>query len=70
VHETITIRPKRSKAELVRASGGNLNAWINALIESALGPRQVDWKAHFDRPATGRQFRHEGVDAVRSAGRR
>jgi hypothetical protein len=70
VQETITIRPKRPKAELVRAAGGNLNNWINGLIEAALGPRPEDCKAHFDRPSTGRKFRHEGVDAVRAAGRR
>ncbi len=68
--ETISIRPKRPKAEIVRAAGGNLNAWFNNLIESALGPRTADWQAHFDRPSTGRKFRHEGVDKVRAAGRR
>ena len=69
VHETITIRPKRPKAELVRAAGGNLNRWINDLIEGALGPRSVDWKAHLDRPTTGRKFRHEAVDDVRALNR-
>lgn len=67
--ETISLRPKRPKAELVRASGGNLNGWINDLIESALGPRAVDWNSHFDRPYTGRKFRHEAVDRLRKANR-
>lgn len=70
MNETITVRPNRPKAELVRAANGNLNRWINDLIEAALGPRSVDWNAHLDRPSTGRKFRHAAVDAVRQASRR
>jgi len=69
VHETITIRPKRPKAELIRAADGNLNRWVNELIEKALGPRNVDWNVHFKRPTTGRKFRHEAVDSVRDLNR-
>jgi hypothetical protein len=68
-NETITIRPKRPKAELMQAARGNLNRWINGLIESALAPRDTDWNAHFDRPSSGRMFRHEGVDSIRRANR-
>ncbi len=42
VHETITIRPTVPKAELKRKAGGNLNKWINGLIEQALGERTLD----------------------------
>jgi predicted metal-dependent peptidase len=47
--EIITIRPKRSKAEIERAANGNVNAWINQLIENALGPKELDWDAHFKK---------------------
>jgi len=39
VHETITIRPTISKTELKKRCGGNLNKWINGLIERAVGER-------------------------------
>ena len=47
VQETITIRPTVPKSELIKRSGGNLNKWINGLIEQALGERALDWDAHF-----------------------
>jgi len=47
---TITIRPSRPRTELLEASGGNLNKWINGLIERALGERKPDWEAHFRQP--------------------
>jgi hypothetical protein len=47
--DIITIRPKRPKAEIERAANGNVNAWINELIENALGPKEVDWDAHFKK---------------------
>lgn len=66
VHETITIRPKRPKAELIRAADGNLNRWFNDLIEEKLGPRPVDWNSHFNRPRRpDRTYRHEAVDKIR-----
>ena len=49
MHETITIRPTIPKAELIKKSGGNLNRWINGLIEQAVGDRTLDWDAHFRR---------------------
>jgi hypothetical protein len=64
--EIITIRLKRSKAELLKKSGGNLNRWINGLIEQALGQPGPDWDAHFERPR--RRFRYT-ADEVRRAGR-
>ena len=36
----------------------NLNAWVNQLIEQAIGPRSADWNEHFDRPSSGRKFRY------------
>ena len=38
----------------------NVNAWVNRLIEEALGPRKADWHEHFDRPSSGRTFRLTG----------
>ncbi len=49
VQETITIRPTVPKAELIRKSGGNLNKWINGLIELAVAANSPDWEAHFRR---------------------
>lgn len=68
VTETITIRPTRPKAEIEAKAKPNVNAWINRLIEQALGPREVDWEAHFQRPATGRKFRYTS-DEVRRENR-
>jgi hypothetical protein len=58
--DTITIRLRRPKAELKAHAKPNVNAWLNQLIEQALGPRRVDWNEHFDRPSLGRQFRLTG----------
>lgn len=66
VHETITIRPRIPKAELIKRSGGNLNRWINGLIEQALGERALDWNAHFRRPRRKVRF---CADELRKAGR-
>jgi hypothetical protein len=55
---TITIRLRRPKAEIEAKAKPNVNAWVNKLIEQALGPRQVDWNEHFDRPSSGRKFRY------------
>lgn len=64
--ETITVRLRRPKSELLKKSGGNLNRWINALIEQALDQPAPDWDAHFRRPR--RRFRYT-ADEVRKAGR-
>jgi hypothetical protein len=53
---TITIRLRRPKAEIEAKAKPNLNAWVNQLIEQALGPRSADWNEHFDRPPSGRRF--------------
>jgi hypothetical protein len=66
VHETITIRPTVPKAELLKKSGGNLNKWINGLIEQAIGNRSLDWAAYFQRPRRKVRF---SADAVRKASR-
>jgi hypothetical protein len=57
---TITIRLRRPKAEVEAAAKPNVNAWVNQLIEQALGPRNADWNEHFDRPSSGRRFRCTG----------
>jgi hypothetical protein len=54
---TITIRLRRPKAEIEAKAKPNLNAWVNQLIEQALGPRRADWNEHFNRPSSGRKFR-------------
>lgn len=66
VHDTITIRPTIPKAKLEKISGGNLNKWINGLIETAVGQRDVSWDEFLDRPR--RKFKSQ-ADAVRKAGR-
>ncbi len=53
----ITVRLRRPKAEIQAKAKPNLNAWINQLIEQALGPRsagrsaQKATKAAKPRPA-------------------
>jgi hypothetical protein len=64
--ETVTIRLRRSKSELLKKSGGNLNRWLNGLIDQALDEPVPDWDAHFRRPR--RKFRYT-ADQVRKAGR-
>ena len=56
---TITIRLRRPKAEVEATAKPNVNAWVNKLIDQALGPRKVDWNDHFDRPSR-RTFRLTG----------
>jgi hypothetical protein len=55
---TITIRLRRPRAEVEAKAKPNLNAWVNQLIEQAIGPRSADWNEHFDRPSSGRKFRY------------
>jgi hypothetical protein len=51
---TITVRLRRSKSEIQARAKPNINAWINDLIEQALGPKQINWSSHFDRLREGR----------------
>lgn len=64
--ETVTIRLRRPKSELLKKSGGNLNRWLNGLIDHALDESGPDWDAHFRRPR--RKFRYT-ADEVRKAER-
>ena len=57
---TITVRLRRPKAEIQAKAKPNVNAWINQLIEHALGPRTVDWNEHFERLSSSRKFRLTG----------
>jgi hypothetical protein len=66
VQETITIRPRIPKAELMKKARGNLNKWINGLIEQAMDERSIDWEAHFQRPRRKVRF---SADEVRKASR-
>lgn len=47
--ETITIRLRRPKSELQAKAKPNINAWMNDLIDQALGPKKADWDAHYER---------------------
>ena len=57
---TITIRLRRPRAEIEANAKPNVNAWLNKLIEHALGPRKADWNEHFDRAPSGRKFHLTG----------
>ncbi len=63
---TITIRPTIPKAELQKISGGNLNKWINGLIERAVGERTAGWSEFMDQPR--RRFESQ-ADEVRGSSR-
>ncbi len=52
----ITIRLRRPKAQIQAKAKPNIDAWVNGLIEQALGPRNADWNEHFDKPLTGRNY--------------
>ena len=39
-----------------------VNAWVNELIEQALGPRPVDWNEHFDRKSKQLRFRYRATE--------
>jgi len=66
VQKTITIRPTIPKAELLKKARGNLNRWINGLIEQAMSERSLDWEAHFRRPRRKVRFT---ADEIRKASR-
>lgn len=67
MQETITIRTRIPKAELLRIAGGNLNRWINGLIEQAVGEKRMDWAAFFKQRR--RTFKY-CADEIRKASRR
>ena len=66
MQDTITIRPSIPKADLEKHSGGNLNKWINGLIERAVGERESGWDNFLDKPR--RAFKSR-ADEVRKANR-
>ena len=66
--ETITIRLKRSKAELRAKAKPNLNAWVNNLIEHELAADKPDWEEAFRRRATHAPVRYISL-AMRDAER-
>ena len=63
---TITIRLRRPKADVEAAATPNVNAWVNKLIDRALGPRPVDWNEHFARKSKQRRFRFRASEIRRS----
>jgi hypothetical protein len=63
--DTITIRLRRPKAEIEARARPNINAWINKLIDQALGAKSVDWNEHFDRPASPRRKFRYTSDEIR-----
>ena len=65
---TITIRLRRPKAEIEANAKPNVNAWLNKLIEHALGPRKADWNEHFDSLGAG-SVSHYVSDKLRRANR-
>ena len=67
MQETITIRPTIPKAHLRKRAGGNLNRWINSLIENAVGEQKQGWDAFFDKPR--RRVKRSVADEVRRLNR-
>ena len=65
---TITIRLRRPKSEIQARAKPNVNAWLNHLIDQALGPIKVDWNEHFDRLGEG-TIKGYVSDEVRRANR-
>jgi hypothetical protein len=66
--EVITIRLRRPKSELLAKAKPNVNAWVNDLIDQALGPKEVDWDAHFERRKKHKPVRY-GTDEIRKLNR-
>ena len=56
--DIVTIRLKRAKSELRLKAKPNLNAWVNNLIEQALGPKGADWAAHYQRRKSTKPARY------------
>jgi hypothetical protein len=67
--ETITIRLRRPKRELLSKAKPNVNAWVNDLIDQALGSKDPDWDAHFARRRTRTPVRYGIADEIRRASR-
>ena len=66
--ETITIRLRRTKAEVKAKAKPNLNAWIYSLIEEALEPKRTDWEEVFERSRNCPPVRYRS-DEIRRASR-
>jgi hypothetical protein len=66
--ETITIRLRRPKSEIQARAKPNVSAWVNDLIDHALGSKKVDWDAHYKRLAK-HEPRIYASDEVRKANR-
>jgi hypothetical protein len=66
---TITVRLRRPKAEIEAVAKPNVNAWVNNLIDRALGPKRVDWEEHFKRKSKTRRFRYTATE-IREGERR
>jgi hypothetical protein len=66
--KTISIRLRRSKAELEAVARPNVNAWVNDLIDQALEPTRTNWDAHFERRRK-RKPAFYAADEVRKASR-
>jgi len=64
---TITIRLRRSKAEIQAKAKPNINAWVNRLIEQALGPKKIDWNEHFDNLGAGTVINYVSDDVRRAS---
>jgi hypothetical protein len=57
---------EKAKVGVAEKVVGNLNRWLNRLIDQALDEPAPDWDAHFRRPR--RKFRYT-ADEIRKAGR-
>jgi len=68
VTNTITIRLRRPKGEIQAKAKPNVNAWVNDLIEQALGPKRTDWEGVFERSKTCPPVRYRS-DEIRRASR-
>ena len=56
--DTITIRLRRPKSEIAAKAKPNVNAWVNQLIEQALGPRSAERAGRVDRPSSRSRSRY------------
>jgi len=51
---TITVRLRRPKSEIRAKAKPNVNAWVNSLIDQALGESRVEWGEVLDRTESSR----------------
>ena len=63
--ETITIRLRRPKREVLAKAKPNVNAWVNDLIDQALGASDPDWDAFFERRKRHKPVRYGLGDEIR-----